>query len=114
MPPRRKKPPQHPALENKVCPHCGDIFNSRGFVQHERSCLERPEEPILVIDDTAGARDPGPGEDGTSRALLCHGWFRSNPEITDDEIQIAAIADNLHTADDVERLDRSTDDNGRR
>lgn len=112
MPPRGKKPPQRQSKANEACIYCGDIYNSRGIVQHERRCPERPEEPIPDIDDTAGNTDPGPGESGTSQGHLRYGQCCFDPKVADNEIQIAAIADDPHIVDSVGESDGSTSDGG--
>ena len=55
----RQAPKWHPTGETKVCPHCGNTFNARGYGRHKQSCHSRQTESqeataILLRSDSFG------------------------------------------------------------
>jgi len=72
MPPKPVK--RRPAVGERTCPYCGNVFNVRGYGRHEQACRSRHEQednPTPVINAEGGSDDE-PGDDGTLHAHQGH------------------------------------------
>jgi hypothetical protein len=100
MPPKATK--RRPTDAEKVCPHCGNTFNARGYGRHEPACRRQVRQETITPTIDTGSVNPELGTDGMSCTLDLGRKLVLMPRIPDDFASMDQIG--------VEALDAEIDE----